>query len=458
MSAFGGLGGMKMLAKTLTLAVLLVTSTASFAAEAPPVGAQKPAAQTYDLAAVIKTALADHPSLRAGVEDVTAAEAKVRQVQAYFRPQINAEAGYTRLQDEPSFSVDNFGTMHFGGVDNWTANLGAQLPLYTGGKLEAMRSGAKAGVQISRDTLDRQRQTVAINAARAYYRLLEANRMVPVIEAQIKALEEVYRSAQAMQKQGVVAKIDVLRAQVALTGAQDSLEQLRAGQRSARAGLVEAMGLPPGTPIAITEQDTTRPVPKLTAALWHQAWDHRPDLKALAAQKLAAEAQVQIARSAMRPQIGLFARSEFERPTFYPDTGNLSGGIMIQQKLSDGGATRQAVAQAEANLRKLKAVDEQMRYGIAAQVQVTVDEVASARSRLDTVTPAVAVAKEALRLAQVGYAQGVTPLTDVLQAQAAMTKANADYEGALSALRQAFAEYDYAMGTIVSAKPATPKP
>jgi outer membrane protein TolC len=40
------------------------------------------------------------------------------------------------------------------------------------------------------------------------------------------------------------------------------------------------------------------------------------------------------------------------------------------------------------------------------------------------------------------------PLTDVLQAQAALTKTNADYEGALSALRQAMAELDYAMGNL----------
>ncbi|MEN6546021.1 MAG: TolC family protein [Armatimonadia bacterium] len=174
--------------------------------------------------------------------------------------------------------------------------------------------------------------------------------------------------------------------------------------------------------------------------------NQRPDLKGLAAQKRALQAQIDIARSDIKPQIGLFARSEFERPTFYPETATLSGGVMIRQKLSDGGASRQAVAEAQARLQQLEAIEEQTKYGIAAEVQVAMSAVTSARSRVETTAPAVTLAREALRLTQMGYQNGVMPLTDVLQAQAALTKTSADYEGVLSALRQAMAELDYALG------------
>ena len=309
-----------------------------------------------------------------------------------------------------------------------------------------MKAGAQAGVLMSEDQLERQRQTVAVNAARAYYRLLEANRMLPVIADQVKALTEVVRAATAMSEQGVVAKIDVMRAQVALIGAQGGLQDLQASRTAATAMLVETMGLAPGTALEIRETDATTKVPTLSAEPWQEAWAQRPDLRALAAQKRALQAQIDIARSDMKPQIGLFARSEFVRPTFYPETGTLSGGLVIRQKLSDGGASRQAVAEAQAHLQQLDSVEEQAKYGIAVQVQVAMSAVTSARSRVDTTGPAVTLASEALRLTQVGYQNGVMPLTDVLQAQAALTKTSADYEGALSALRQAMAELNYAMG------------
>lgn len=427
-----------MLARLLVGTILLFSAAAALAQDA----AQAP----YDLETVIDTALARHPTLQAGAREISAAEARVRQVQAHFRPQINAEAGYMRLQEGPSFTVEGMGTMEFGDPDNWTANLGLELPLYTGGKLESMREAARAGVRMTELGLTRRRQTVAINAARAFYRLLEANRMLPVITAQGEALQEVVRVAEAMAAEGVVANIDAMRAQVALTGAQASLEQLQADRAAARAMLVEAMGLPPGTPVEIAESQDTATVPELTRDQWQAAWDSRPDLHAIEAQKRAAQAQINIARSESKPQVGFFARSEFERATFYPETGTLSGGIVIRQKVSDGGATRQAVAEAEAKLDQLQAVEEQVKYGIAVQVQVAISNLRSAQARIEMVTPAVTLAEEALRLTQIGYANGVIPLTDVLQAQAALTKARADYEGALSSRRQAAAEYDYAMG------------
>jgi len=438
------------MARHLLVVSLLLSAAACFAQDPP-------AATTYDLAAVIKAALEHHPSLGAAAQDVKAAEARVRQVQAHFRPQINAEAGYTRLQEDPSFSVQGFGTMTFGEADNWTANLGLEFPLYTGGKLEGMKAGAQAGVAMSEEQLARSRQTVAVNAARAYTRLLEANRMLPVIADQVKALQEVVRAATALAEQGVVAKIDVMRAQVALSGAQSGLAELQANRRAANAMLVEAMGLPPGTQVAIAETatDTDAATPELTAEQWQTAWEQRPDLRLLAAQKRALQAQVAVAHSDMKPQIGLFARSEFERPTFYPDTGTLSGGLMVRQRLSDGGASHQAVAEARARLEQLERVEEQVKYGIAVQVQVAITGVEGARVRLATTTPAVALAREALRLTQVGYANGVMPLTDVLQAQAALTKASADNEGALSALRQSLVELDYAMGRL-DAPPTAP--
>lgn len=407
--------------------------------------AERPA-PPYDLATVVRQALAHHASLRAGEAEVAAAEARVRQVTAHFRPQLAAEAGYIRLEDEPSLSVDGMGAMTFGARDNWLASFGVEYPLSTGGKLEGLKSAAEAAAEMSRQDQQRRRQTVAVNAARAFYRLLEANRMLPVVAAQITALEEATRAAEAMAAQGVVAKIDVLRAQVALTGARQSLEQLRAAQESARAMLAETMGLAPGSPVEIREDETPVAPPELSREQWVAAWERRPELQNLAARRRALEAQLRVDRSARRPQVGLFAKAELERPTPYPDTGTFSGGIMLRQSLGDGGAAREAEAATRAQLQQLTALEEQLKYGIAVEVQVAISGLRSAQARVEMTAPAVELAREALRLAQLGYANGVTPMTDVLDAQAALTRASADYEGALSALRQARAEYEYAMG------------
>ena len=425
------------------MSLCIQLAAASLAQEAPPV------ADAYDLQRVVATALEKHASIRGSATEVAAARARVRQAAAHFRPQLNATAGYTLLEERPSFSVDTFGTFTFGAHDNWTARLGVEYPLYTGGKLEGARNAARAGLKGAEHAHERRRQMAALTAARAYFRALEAQRMLHVLEEQIAALEEALRTSQAMHDQGVVAKIDVLRPEAALGGARNALSQVQAGYDTALAALVEAMGLPPGTRIDVAEADVDREAPALAPEQWQAAWEARPELQALAAEKRAAEAGVRVARSQKRPQVGAFVLSEAVRPTYLPETGNFLGGVMVKQNVSDGGATRAAVLEARERVAQLDATEEQLRNGIAVEVQAAINGIHSAQARVATTEQALGVSREALRLAQIGYESGVTPMLDVLSAQAAMTKANADHEGALSALRQAFAEYDAAMGRIV---------
>lgn len=420
--------------------ILLVTVVA---------GAQEQQPRTYDLERVVATAVNNHSSLRVSAAEIAAARARTRQAAAHFRPQISAEGGYTRLEEAPSFTVGDMGTLTFGEEDNWNLALDMKYPLSTGGKLDAMVDGARAAVDMAEEDLLRREQTVAINAAQAYFRALEARRMIAVLREQITALEEAVRVASAMYDQEVVAKIDVLRPSVALGGARNALQQAETGYNVALAALAETMGLPPGTPLQIEETPTEHAPTGSPDEAWEAAWQVRPEVQRLAARERAAQAQLHIARSQDRPQVGLWARSEFERQTFYPETGTLSAGVMVTQNISDGGASRAAVDEARARLEQLEAADEQLRYGIAVQVQVAIGEIESARERVDTTAGSVELAREALRLAQIGYRNGVTPMLDLLQAQAALTGAQMDHEGAVSALRQAYANFDYAMGYVV---------
>jgi len=208
--------------------------------------------------------------------------------------------------------------------------------------------------------------------------------------------------------------------------------------------------LHPGTQIEIVDVDVDRDVPGGVQDAWQEAWSMRPELRSLRAKRQAMEAQLQIARSEKRPQVGLWARAEVVRPTFYPETGTVSGGVMATQSILDGGTARAAIREAQARLDQLAAADEQLRYGIAVQVQAAHNQIVSSLARVQTTSRSAELASEALRLAQLGYANGVTPMLDLLQAQAALTKADADHEASLSALKQAFVEYDYATGVLAS--------
>jgi outer membrane protein TolC len=177
-----------------------------------------------------------------------------------------------------------------------------------------------------------------------------------------------------------------------------------------------------------------------------QALQQRPELRQVEAQRRAARAGVQVARSGRQPTVAAFARNEWERPTYLPETGEWSVGVVLTANLWDGQQTSAAVRQAQTQVQQAEAGLEELRNGIRLQVTQAYLDVTSAEERIRTTETALASAEEAHRLADVGYRNQVTPLTDLLDAQAEWARARTDHVVALYDRRLAVAALRFAMG------------
>ncbi|MCS6859059.1 MAG: TolC family protein [Abditibacteriales bacterium] len=426
---------------------LLIALTLLTALTLPVLGQDN---QEFDLPMTVQTALKNHPSLRGMEAQVEAAQARLKQAAAGYAPKVNATLSYTLLQKDPSFTVMPFGTLVFGEKDNKQVSLTLQFPLSTGGKLEGMTRQARAGVEALESALDRQRQTVATEATIAYLNVLKARGFVKVAEDQLKALESQRNSIAKMLERGVATRIDLLRAETAVSAAQEMLTKAKNGEAVATAALANAMGLQQRIGLKVQGSvEAASPFPPHPATLEEaiaEALRARPELRQVGANRQAAEAGVQVARSGQKPSVGLFAQYDAERPTFMPRTGKWSAGVALTMNLSDGGTTKAEVAQARAHIAQVDAALEELRNGIVLQVTAAFLNVQSAKERLATTEKAVATAEEGVRLTQLGYQNGVNTITDFLAAQAELTKAQNDRVTALFDLRAAEAELQYAMG------------
>ncbi len=387
----------------------------------------------YDLSAVIARTLATNPDIKAAEQTVDAARARVHAAQAQQRPQATAQLGYSQLDQTPSFTVSGMGTMAFGKVANPFADVTLQWPLYTGGMIEHMVAASRQGVEASLHGFARTRQEIAAEAAVGYYQALSAERMIEVMRAQITTLTEAVRVATTLHQQGMVAKLDVLRPSAELTSSQTMLTQAENGYQLALANLRRLMNLPSTAPIELA---STEPVVEASAdlsAATATALAQRPEVKQLHAYQLAAAARQDAARGQTRPHLGLQAQYDLKRPSTYPEIGHWSVGLVLQQSLTDGGATRAQAAELDAQLRELAAKDEALRQGITMQVQHALLNLQAAKSRTQSSATALEAALEAYRMADVSYKSQVVPMTDVLATQTALTNART---------QQALAEFD----------------
>jgi outer membrane protein TolC len=354
-----------------------------------------------------------------------------------------------RTETNPYFKIAAFGgPVVFGFEDNFMWDLQVQYPLYTGGKVEALRRQAGAGVQAAQQQRARTRQTVAAEAGRGYFDVLKARALAGVMGDQVAALHEALRAAQAMHKEGVAPKIDVLRPEVALRSAEEAL--LRTGEMYdlAVAALARAMGLDPGATVAVTESEFKLDAPTNVEAARQEAYARRPEFGELAARRQALEAGLTVARSDRLPKVGVFAKEEFWRYSFQPKWGDLSAGIAVEQNVFDGHLTRNKLREIEAQITQLDAGREALRQGIGLEVTQAYTTARTSAERVTTIRKALSLAEEAFRLAQVGYKNQVTPMLDVLQAQAALTKARADYEVSRFDHQQALVDLALALGRV----------
>ncbi len=414
----------------------------------PAAAQEKSGRLEMDLLDCVRSALERHPALQAAAWDVKATRAKVDQAVAMRRPKLNSEWGYVRTEKDPYFDIQGMGTIVFGEKSNYYGKVELEVPIYTGGALEAMAERARHETRASSENLQRQRQIIAAEAARAYYRALTARRLIGVMEAQVRALQEALRVARAMYDQGIVAKLDVLRPEVALSAAKDMLRKTQNGYQVALQALRHAVGLPVNAEVEPREAEVQLPVPEDIYKARTLAWANRPEIRQLEAYRQAALAGARAARAQDLPQIGVRLTWDAQRTTLMPMYGDWIVGVVIKQKIFDGKLADSQVKEALAQADKLQAKLAELRSGIAVEVSNAILNVQSARDRVETTAKAVAAAEEAYRLALLGYRNQVTPMLDVLQAQAALTKARADHEIALYDLNVAIVDAYLAMGRL----------
>lgn len=404
----------------------------------------------YNLPAVVQTALTHHPSLRGTGAQVDAAKARARQGRAGYAPKLAATLGYTALQDAPSFTIPAFGgAMVYGDKDNRQASVTMQFPLYTGGKLQGANKQAWAGVQASESVHQRQRQKVVLDATITYHNLLKAREMVKVSEDQLKALQSQHESISKMVDRGVATRIDRLRCETAVAAAEEMLTRARNGESISLSALANSMGLPANAELKVVETsgaDLNSEVLVDQSAAIEEAWRRRPELSQMTAHRAGAEAGEKVAKGGQRPSLGLFAQYDAERPTFLPETGNWSAGVMLTMNLFDGGATKADVARARAEIVQSEAVLEELHNGISLEVTQSLLNLRSSRDRVTTTEKGASAAAEALRLVALGYQNGVNTITDLLAAQAELTKAQTDRVAAEADLHTAEAELRFALG------------
>jgi outer membrane protein TolC len=296
------------------------------------------------------------------------------------------------------------------------------------------------------------RELVVLVAANLYLEGLAAEARATTARAQLETARALQTQAEDLRRGGIVAGIDVLRAEVRVSTERQRATATQADFEKAKLQLARVMGLPIGQAITLSDQIPPVPVPEMTLEqALDRAYRERPDYLAARERLEAAESSRRAAVAERLPSvsvnadygaIGLTAASALST---FAVTGTLNIPIF------NGGETRGHVMQATVDRNNRRAELDDMKAQIYYEVRAAFLDLQATSEELQAATRGRDLSAQQLTQARDRFAAGVANNIEVIQAQEAVALANEQYISAVFGFNVAKAVLGRALGTIEEA-------
>ena len=454
-----------------TVLGLVFCLLATLTAQVDPLSTRPKIRQTLSSREAVEIALRESPVLRGAVAEIKATEARLQMARSEKRWQISVNA-FASVGTESAIlasppTVMPSATMLLPRRRFFDANTMFMLPIFTGGRLEALIRQAETVRHATAAQLEAMRLDVALETKLAYRRALLAQEMVRVAEAYVAAMEERVRVDKIAAQVGRIPEFWVLRSEAELANARQMLANAQRDYEIALITLKAIMGVHPDSEITLTdelkwdmgqgtgdgterdggrgardgkERDEgrgTRDGLKVELLerekLMAEAMAKRPELKAALRQAEAQSHAVRAAKALYAPQVSLMAMADYMKGTgdMGQGTGGYLAGIVIGLPILDGGRRKAMVGEAQAMQEKALAEVERLKLQIASEVDTSLRELKTALRNLQTAQVALQAAEEDERIAKVRYEAGRSVLVEYLDALAALVRAQVNYAQAI---------------------------
>jgi outer membrane protein TolC len=296
------------------------------------------------------------------------------------------------------------------------------LSAYNGMKAEGYNLAA------ARHSYRSDRDLVVLVAANAYLQVMATSARAASVKAQFETADALHRQAQSLRQSGIVAGVDVIRAEVRLTTERQRTTAAENDFQKAKLQLARLIGLPVGQEYTLSADVPNVPRPEMTLEqALEQAYRQRPDY-------LAALDRVRAAEASRRAVVGEGLPS-FKLRADYGTTGltlstslptfNVTGAVDVP--IFEGGRQQGRLTEADAELRERRAEADDMKAEVYYDVRTALLDLRATEEELQAATRARELAALQLTQSRDRFAAGVVSNIEVIQAQEAVALASEQF-------------------------------
>ncbi len=390
--------------------------------------------KTLQLQEAIELSVKNSKQLKANQAKIEEAVAAVDEAKEKKLPNASVSGSYLRLNSANiSMKSQNSGGSGNGGEPkvNQLAYglLNVSQPLYQGGRIrygiesaEFLRKAVSLDAEVAKEE-------IVQNTIEAYANLFKAHTAVKLMNENLATSRERVRELSNMEKNGLLARNDLLKAQLQASNVELSLLDAQNNEQVAMVNMNLMLGLPTETELVLDTNGIQRKNDdRVLEDYIKLAASNRKDIAATDIRKKAAETGIKIAKSDMYPSLNLTGGYiAADIPNFFSITNALNIGVGVSYNIGSLWKTKSKIKQAEARVKQIEASEAQLDDAIRLQVNRSYLSLISSRKKIDVNAIAVAQAEENYRIVKNKFDNSLATTTELLEADVAQLQARMAY-------------------------------
>jgi outer membrane protein TolC len=307
---------------------------------------------------------------------------------------------------------------------------------------------ASEGEKASQYAYKSDRNLVVFTTGNAYLLVISDVATVDSVRAQVTTAQTLVQNDVDLNKHGLIASIDLLRARVEFQTQQQRLIAAENQVAIDKLTLARVIGLPNGQEFQLTDSTPYKSLDGMTQEqALQRAYSTRPDFLSAQAQVRAAELAYQAVAAENYPSLSTDTNyGDIGSPNFGSSHGTLSFAFTLNVPIFQGSRVRADKLQADSALQQRKAELADLGGQIDDQVRTAFLNLKSSSELVSVAENNIDLANQTLGQARDRFRAGVADNLEVVQAQESVASANQSYIASLYAFNLAKISLAQAMG------------
>ncbi len=425
-------------------------------------------AQPLTLQQTVSYAMGHNATIAAKHAALAQAESNyTRQRATEYPPVVASLQNLLAKQNNYAGPLAQYGVVPVTNFSQNTAQVGTQWTLYNGSLNQILTQQNYRQVEAARADLRQTQMETTSKLVAMFFAIANWQHLYDLAQANLVYQQALLAVAQAKEKAGLVAGVDVLRAEVGVDQTQVALLNTQSDRETATESLAQTIGAGLETTFAVPSVLPQPPLPPGTnSALVEIAERNRPEVAAATASLAIAQLSRASIDTDLLPQVNVYASfGNQTSPTSYvdeqtqinalnqacapypnqiqcigfpfanvtrgtPGFWNIGATSTLSLPIVDYGTRAAAHRSANQSIESAQLALDSAKTATQEDVLQSLRQAQTARESLSYQQAAAKLGAEAARIAQLQYDSGLISLTDTKAAQATSLQAQADSFGA----------------------------